>query len=321
MYKNVLDEFFDVKMYHFWSNKYISEYTYNKKKYVVKITFEYICNVIKRLWQLYTIAPRCDIVFIQKGVIPGFKCSFINHLNKKRKWIVFDVDDAIYLGGKDISDQIAVQSSVVICGNEELESHYKKYNSNCVILPTIENTRKFRPYWSDTFDKKIIGWIGSGATLRNLDLVVDAINIFSERHPEVKFHIICNTAGEYIKRIRCAKFIKWQLDTYISEMGKFTVGIMPLKDIPINHGKCGFKLVQCLNMMKPVIATDMGVNKIIVGKCGLLAETTENWVEALERLIYDREFYDCCVESITEEFLPGYDFDVIANKLIAILDQ
>jgi glycosyltransferase involved in cell wall biosynthesis len=321
MYKEKLEKSFNISIFHFWSNKYITKYTFNKKKYLVPIVLEYIANILKRLWQLYVTAPRCDIIFVQKGIIPGINRTFLTHLRKQKKRIVFDVDDAIYLKKGDNSDSIASQSSVIICGNEELASHYKEINSNCVILPTIEDTRKFRSYWSDTFDNKILGWIGSGVTLENLDLIVDAINSIVELHPEVQFHIISNDPGDYLERIRGSKFIKWQLDSYMSELSRFTVGLMPLKDIPINYGKCGFKLVQCLSMKKPVIATDLGVNSQIVGRAGMLADSREEWVEAFEELLFHKEAYDECVRNIEDSFLKEYNFDSIASRLIDIIND
>lgn len=316
MYIDKLKERFHVNCYRFWSDEYITKYTYNKKKYCLLIGLEYVWNIVKRLYQLFILAPKCDVIFIQKGAIPGFKSTFLHHLLKKDIKLIYDVDDAIYLNHKNNTDEIAKLADVIICGNTTLLNHYSQINSNCVVLPTVEDTRKFKPFWGETFNEKIIGWIGSGVTLHNLDLVVDALNIIAEKHPEVKFHIICNTAGEYLKGIKNAVFIKWELETYIKELGRFTIGIMPLKDLAINKGKCGFKLIQCLNMRKPVIATDLGVNREIIGRCGLLAATKDEWVEAMEQLLFDREKYNECVRQIDFSFFPQYDFDLIANKLI-----
>lgn len=321
MYKRELGEKFRVNYYSFWSDKYITQYTYNKKKYLLLIVFEYIIKVIQRLWQLYILAPKSDVVFIQKGVIPGLKNPFINHLKKRGIRIIYDVDDAIYLDKKNNTDLIAQMANIVICGNSTLYDHYIKINSDCIVIPTVENTRKYQPFWKDTYKDKIIGWIGSGVTLHNLDLIVDAVNEVVSRHPEVKFHIICNTPGDYLDRIHNSIFVKWTSEDYISEMGKFSIGIMPLKAIDINKGKCGFKLIQCLNMRKPVIATDIGVNMEIINGCGMLANNTKEWACAMEKLLFNEEEYRKCVSRVDSYFFEKYDYDLIAKRIIEVIDR
>ena len=73
-------------------------------------------------------------------------------------------------------------------------------------------------------------------------------------------------------------------------------------DTPYNRGKCGFKLVQYLNLNKPVIASDVGVNCSIVGHCGLIVDTQTSWGEALENLLFNEHFYNECLKNISNEF-------------------
>lgn len=133
------------------------------------------------------------------------------------------------------------------------------------------------------------------------------------------FYIISNDALNYPQRIQNTTLIPWDKDTYISEISKFTVGIMPLIDNDYNRGKCGFKLIQYLNMKKPVIATGIGANINIVNKNGLLANTAEEWECALEKLLYDKTTYDECVKQIENNFFKVYHFENVSRKLIKIL--
>jgi glycosyltransferase involved in cell wall biosynthesis len=74
----------------------------------------------------------------------------------------------------------------------------------------------------------------------------------------------------------------WTEETEVSDIQNFDVGIMPLPDEPWERGKCGYKLIQYMACGKPVIASPVGVNQMIIeqGVNGFLA----NWVNALREL-------------------------------------
>jgi glycosyltransferase involved in cell wall biosynthesis len=69
------------------------------------------------------------------------------------------------------------------------------------------------------------------------------------------------------------------------------IGLMPLPDTPFNRGKCGYKLIQYMACGLPVIASPVGVNREIVepGVNGFLAETEDEWRNALTTLAHDPE--------------------------------
>lgn len=320
IFKEEFENHFDVEWYPFWNDKYVTEYMHNKRKYVLQIVFQYLIASIKRKIQLYIKASKADIVFVQKGVIPKSKKTYLDALKKKNIRIVFDVDDAIYTDPRDNSDLIAGISDCVICGNATLMGHYSQYNNNCIVLPTIEKTFRYEPYWRDTFEEKIIGWIGSKTTIDNFDLIIDGLNELTSRHPEVKIAIISNTALDYTNRINNSYLVPWTKDTYVQEIAKFSIGIMPLKDNEVNRGKCGFKLVQYLNMRKPVVGSGVGVNTEIIAGNGVVANTTEEWVDALEKILYDENFYNKCVKHIDDVFFDTYHFRTVSKTLIGILE-
>ena len=41
----------------------------------------------------------------------------------------------------------------------------------------------------------------------------------------------------------------------------------------------------------------------------------------MEKLLFEKKQYDECVRQINESFFDNYDFDVVAKRLIEILDQ
>lgn len=320
LFKKDFEKAFDTRWFSFWNNKYVTKYMHNKKRYAILIILQYFFASIRRIFQLMIIAPKCDVVFIQKASIPKLHSTFLSRIRHKNIRIVFDVDDAVYALPNDNTDMIAKQADCVICGNENLRKHYSKFCHNCIMIPTVDNTHLYQTYWKDTYSNKIIGWIGSKTTIDNFDLIVDALNEITSRHPEVKIAIISNTTLNYTEKIKNSYLITWASETYLKSMSDFTIGIMPLKDNEFTRGKCGFKLIQYLNMKKPVIGSGVGVNGEIIAGNGIVANTTEEWVGALEKLLFDKKEYTTCVHNIEMEFFEKYHFDIVLNNLLAIIN-
>ena len=69
------------------------------------------------------------------------------------------------------------------------------------------------------------------------------------------------------------------------------VGLMPLEDSDIAHGKCGFKMLSYMAVGLPVVVTPVGANTEILAhdELGFAASTPGDWYQALKCLYADRE--------------------------------
>lgn len=81
----------------------------------------------------------------------------------------------------------------------------------------------------------------------------------------------------------------WSEHCEVEDIQEFDIGIMPLPDEPIERGRCGYKLIQYMACGKPVVASPVGVNSVIVreGVEGFLPGTLSQWGEALRNLCDD----------------------------------
>ena len=321
IYLKDLENIYNVALFPFWNEKYYSTYMNNKKKYIIQILICYIKNIVKRIWQLYTVAPKSDIVFFQKSIVPGLKFNNLSYLKKHGCKLILDIDDAIYMNPHDDINTSLKYMYALIVGNDELKEHYSKYNHNVYVIPTVEYTPDYDKYHKDTFDNKIITWIGSSSSIDNLDLIIDSLNEVINKHPEVKFIYICNKNYGYTQKIKNSSFIKWTQDGAIEALSAATIGVMPLKDTPFNRGKCGFKLIQYMNMGKPVVASNVGVNEKIVGNGGFIANSSEEFSRYMETLLFDHNTYDKCCKYISTKFLEKYGYNVALNEIIKVLQH
>ena len=106
-----------------------------------------------------------------------------------------------------------------------------------------------------------------------------------------------------------------------SAVGAFDIGVMPVRDAPFEHGKCGYKLIQYMACGLPVIASPIGVNRQIVthGVTGFLADSSEEWHAAIARLSNDDVLRRRMGEAGRRVFLERYALSVIAPKLADVL--
>ena len=175
-------------------------------------------------------------------------------------------------------------ASVVTVGNPYLADYaYQSGAENVHIIPTVVDLEKYnqRNYKPEPPFK--IGWIGSPATVRYLELVRQALNNISNQ-----FDIRLITIGS--SKFNSSKFEiihkEWNESTEVDDLFQIDVGIMPLADNPFERGKCGYKLIQYMASKKPVIASPVGVNKEIVtsGENGFLADSSEAWTASFKKL-------------------------------------
>jgi glycosyltransferase involved in cell wall biosynthesis len=234
--------------------------------------------------------PQADIVFIQKKIFHKIIFSFIKLINEK---IIFDFDDAIFVYKNIENDLINIlrNSKHIVVGNEYLKNYVLKYNSNVSIIPTPVDCDKFRPTEKPKDEKQkeiIIGWTGMGGNLiylKQLDKVFD--RIFEKMGDIVKLKIISDK--EYRPGIPQIINCKWNLNSEIDELKTIDIGIMPLTDDEFTKGKCGYKALLFMSLGIPVIASPVGVNKEIIqdGINGFLAESENEWIQKIEKLIKD----------------------------------
>jgi glycosyltransferase involved in cell wall biosynthesis len=69
------------------------------------------------------------------------------------------------------------------------------------------------------------------------------------------------------------------------------IGLMPLADTDIEKGKCGFKAIQYLSLGIPAVVSPVGANLEVVdnGVNGFVADSENEWMSAIEKLINDAE--------------------------------
>lgn len=231
-----------------------------------------------------------NIIFIQKVVLPS---NIIKLLKISKKRIVFEFDDAIYLQkgfrtNKSRFNELISLYDLIITENHNNKTYVMSKGAKNVLV--ITGPIDINRYESTRKPKKtniIIGWIGSTATQKYIETMMQVFQIISIKYDHVYFE----TIGAGFLDSRNIRLIqkKWDIDSEVKNLQDFDIGIMPLPDDEWSKGKGGYKLLQYMSIGIPCCASPVGINKTLIknGVNGYLCETEEQWVECLSKLIDD----------------------------------
>lgn len=272
-------------------------------------------------------APKYDIVFIQKKFFQPWEFRILRFFNRR---IVYDLDDAVmYKDRASETDELIKErkfpttirgADLIIAGNKYLQERIISMNPRIVVLPTAIDLRRYKMK-SDQPSRPeiIIGWIGARKTLVYLKNIQDALEEIGIRHPHVKLKIIADDFLDFqhIPVIRET----WSHEKEIEMLQSLDIGVMPLSDNAWTRGKCGFKLLQYMAVGVSSICSPVGVNRDIVehGVNGLWAETKDEWISSLSKLIEDESLRRKLGAAGRATVENHYSLDVNSPKLAGYL--
>jgi len=259
-------------------------------------------GLVRRIFVLPSLF-KFDYIFIHREVAPIGPPVFEWVISKiLRRKIIYDFDDAIWLKWSSSANPysslikcswkvkyICKYSKTVSVGNQFLADFAKKYNNNVRIIPTVVDTEKVHTGLKDQGKfPLVIGWTGTFTNFYYIGKVSNVINELKKKY-EFTYLIISNKDPE----LNDVEYVykEWNLQTEIADLLCIHIGIMPLDDEKIGLGKCAFKAIQYMSLGIPPVVSPVGANREVVlnGETGFWAATNEEWYNALEKLICDRE--------------------------------
>lgn len=272
-------------------------------------------------------AREFDVVFVQKGILPGISALFEQRLAAVRP-VVFDMDDAIWLprrGGNPVLRWLHRESSVqralrcaraVVAGNSFLADYARQFNPNVTVIPSAIDPLRYPQSAIRHSHSAVptIGWIGSRTTLPYLKPLGPVFQQLG-----VKPLVIA--AGDPRVLGFPVEFRAWQLDREQADLADISIGVAPLPDSPWERGKCGVKLLQYMACGIPVVASPVGVHNDIVrdGENGFLARDAKEWTDRLRQLLRDPALRQRLGAAGRQTVADRYDLAVAARKLAEVL--
>lgn len=239
-------------------------------------------------------AGRYDVVFTNRD-LAGRGLFLEKLLHRKNPRIVYDFDDAIFVGPNEYSVRWMCEHAAWITpGNPYLADYVKQFTDRFTIVPTVIDTERVvaRDYSrKETHGLVRVGWSGSDQSIRTT--LVPHLELLQRIQKRLPFElvVITNTKPTLPLPDLCWRFLPWNEKDEHAMESKFDVGLMPLLDDEFQRGKCGLKLLQYMAAALPTVASPVGVNASITqhGVTGYLARTDSEWQEALAALLQDAD--------------------------------
>lgn len=248
-------------------------------------------EVARRVRQILSVHAY-DVVFVQKAIMTAYLKGLDRVLRGRSRRLIYDIDDAVHLAPPhplrfpwtlfEDRNQIAAMmasADLVLAGNAWLEAAGREVGGKTVLFPTVVDTERFVPgnFPPDTFR---IGWVGNPSTTICLEPAAKALEVVRDAE-------VC-LVGADATRVPFVGAVTrpWSFETEVSELQRFSVGIMPQPSGDWMRGKCALKALQYMACGLPCVATPFGAVLEFMhnGENGLFAESCDDWTDAFARL-------------------------------------
>ena len=250
----------------------------------------------KRFRELQGI-DQYDLVYVyREAALLG--STWIESRVARHRPIVFDFDDAIYLGemsapnrrlkflksGRKVETLCRLAQCVTV-GNSTLAGFAEHHAREVAVVPSTIDTDAYTVQPRPANARPVIGWTGSATTVSYLAQLATPLRCLHERHP-FTLRVIGASVSMPGVDIEC---LPWRPDTEVGDLRPLDIGLMPLSDDEWARGKCGLKALQYMALGIPPVVSPIGVNAEIVRheQNGLHARSADEWVTQLTRLLLD----------------------------------
>ena len=231
----------------------------------------------------------------------GFK--FNQYLDKKR----FDK------GFKTLNESIDAfikEADLVTCSTEFLKKEYEKINPNVIVLPNCVDPFYFDEPLRNESEKIRIGIVGSIAITADLDVLRPIIEKY-HKDPRVElvvFSLPPSKQDTFMHELYSEEYaffesvnVQWQpfvmMENYYDTLNELRLDMMiiPRKDNYFNRCKSNLKFLEASMFEIPVIGQAFSTGDSPYqqnpedSKRMLLADTHEQWIEQIEKLIGDKQ--------------------------------
>jgi glycosyltransferase involved in cell wall biosynthesis len=235
-------------------------------------------------------------------LIKNIRAAWLPPLKEKIKGkILYDFDDAVwlpYMLGRNEFESVTAAVDFVSTDNDYLKSVAEVHNKNTFVVNgpcQVELFDAYTPPQRSDNEPVVIGWIGSPATVFYLYAIYDALEEIGSRYSNVILRLV---GAGYDKSI-IPKFEKLKLEIIpnydqaemVRQVRNFDIGLYSLFRNSLSLGRGTLKATIYMAGRVPAVCSAFGDNlKIITdGENGFLANSTEQWVSKIEKLIKDGE--------------------------------
>ncbi len=245
-------------------------------------------------------AHRADVVLLQRRLLPVWQLIL---LRRAARSLIYDVDDAVYqrdsfhYKGPYSAQRLfrywatVTAADRVTTGNRHLYRRTADYvePEKVSVVPTCVDPGRYPIATHErSADAIRLVWIGQRSTLPSLECAQSHLACASSRLPKLLLRVISDRFPS-LQAIR-VEHCRWSQQSEGTQLAEADVGISWLPDDEWSRGKCGLKVLQYMAAGLPVVANSVGIHTrlVVPGQTGLLADTPEQWQQAIAHLAHNR---------------------------------
>ena len=282
----------------------------------------------RRLRSLERIDDYDAVLVYREAAIVG--PELVERLVARRKPIIYQLDDPLYVPYRSPWSgwltylkffgkvgRIAGMSKVVIVNSSHHREYVSRFNSNVWQIPSVVDADVYQPLGHGGGNGRVcIGWSGSATTVGNLQLIASPLGQIARR-PDVRIQLVGVVEPPFSDFEVTA--LPWRAETEVADLRALDVGLLPAPVTEWNKRKFFMKLVQYMALGIPGVCSPVGSNPEVVehGLTGFLADTPEEWVRSMERLVADRDLREEMSVRAAEVAHRRYTLQANAEKIVA----
>jgi len=281
-------------------------------------------------------AGKYDIIYMQRELFPFGEPVIERWLKRRGARLVFDLDDALFIGKPSRFNPIATWlraprktlevfaiSDAVMAGNSYLRDVAAEHGAlRAETFEVAEDTDRIRmrPPQADG-PAVVIGWLGSKTTVKYILTIEDALREVHRRYPSIKLRIM--GGGAFDLPGLPVENLEWSLDGELEALAGFDIGIMPLPLEDWSQGKSGGKARTYMAAGVPAVCSRIGYNIDLIrhGETGMLVLSQDEWVAALSALIEDAALRQRIGEAARADVMKRFPVRGQAAEMARILRE
>jgi glycosyltransferase involved in cell wall biosynthesis len=278
--------------------------------------------------RILKLASEVDIVYMSKVLSYPFIQALCSKTNAR---VVYDFGDAVWLENESQDEFNAVLRSVdaITTDNEVTADYVRRYNPDCTVIPDAPVLEAFDERRADLANKQndhiTLGWIGSPGTAYNLYLIWDALEELFARHPGLHLRLVGTGHNLQLlppfEKVRFSHRPFYNQAELVEEVFSMDVGLFPLQNVERCRARGVFKATNYMCGEAVVVASPVGqcAEFIDDGVNGMLAGSTQEWIEKLEIVIKDAELRRRLTQNGLDSVRANFRLDQSFAKLKQVL--
>lgn len=285
----------------------------------------------RQLAQLSRLSEFDAVLINREAVLIG--PELVERLAARRKPLIYHLDDPLYIPYRSPANgvlsylkffgkvgRLCKISATVIANSPSNVAFARRHNSNVWEIPSVVDAEVYdgwKPHASPN-GKVVVGWTGSATTVGNLKAIREPLARIAGRD-DTQLRFIGGADFDLPEVAHEAR--RWNAETEVQDLREFDIGLVPLPLTDWTPHKFYLKLVQYTALGIPAVATPLGSNPIVIrdGENGFLADTDQDWVQALERLIEDHALRERMGKQAAQDAHRKYTLQANADKIVAAL--